>query len=152
MDLNLAWHGSLPLTDDSKNNGVYAADLNAIPETPGIYVFLRVHGKTAECLYVGKATKLRTRVKAELNNSKLMQGIKKSATGKRHLFFAEFKARQGQQENRSLLTIKRTLIRYYLARGDQLLNIQGTRLVKDSVTSERPTFKKFLPQVIFFEK
>lgn len=111
-----------------------------------------MHGKTVECLYVGKATELRNRIKTQLNNSKLMQGVKNSATGKRQLFFGEFKAKPGQSEKTSLLAAERTLIRHYLSLGDQLLNIQGTRLVKDSVSSERPALKKFLPRVIYFEK
>lgn len=152
MDLHLEWHSPLPLKDDSANNGVYAVNLERIPKAAGIYIFLRVHGKTAECLYVGKAMRLRDRVKTQLNNSKLMQGIKKSATGKRHLFFCEFKAKQGQKEKTSLLAVERTLIRHYLSLGDQLLNIQGTRLVKHSVSSLRPALKKFLPQIIYFEK
>ncbi|OQW98360.1 MAG: hypothetical protein BWK74_04680 [Desulfobacteraceae bacterium A6] len=151
MDLHLKWHQPLSLTDDSANNGVYAVNLDPIPSTPGIYIFLRVHGATAECLYVGKANKLKERVKTQLNNSKLMQGIKNADAGKRRLLFGEFVPKKGQQQ-KNLLTIERTLIRHYLSIGDQLLNIKGTGLVKNSVSSERPVLKKFIPRVIYFEK
>ncbi len=152
MDLNLSWHKHLPLTDDSENNGVYTVDLSRIPNSAGIYMFFRVHGDSAKCLYVGKATNLKARIKTQLNNSKLMQGIKNSATGARRLIFGEFIAKPGQQEERSLLAMERTLIRHYLSLGEQLLNIKGTRMVKNSVTSDRPELKSFIPHVIYFEE
>lgn len=41
MDLNPVWYKPLPVEDDSKNNGVYTVNLNAILTPPGIYIFLR---------------------------------------------------------------------------------------------------------------
>ncbi len=152
MELRLKWHKPLPLTDDSENNGVYAVDLDCITSTPGVYIFVRVHGEKTECLYVGKATNLRSRVKTQLNNSKLMQGVKNAAGGKRELVFGEFVAKSGQQKEKSLLAMERTLIRHYLSKGNQLLNIKGTRIVKNSVSSERPALKHFIPRMIYYEK
>ena len=151
MDLQLKWHKPLSLRDNSANNGIYTIDLDCLPDAPGIYIFLRVHGRTHEALYVGKANSLCTRVPQQLNNVKLMKGIENAANGSRKLAFAEFIAKKGQQQTRALRAIERSLIRYYLALGDQLLNIQGTRIVKHTLASERTDLKKFIPQTIYFE-
>ena len=151
MDLQLKWHRPLSLWDDSANNGIYTTDLDKLPDTPGIYIFLRIHGSTHEALYVGKANCLCTRVPQQLNNVKLMKGVENAANGSRRLAFAEFISKKGQQQARALKAIEGSLIRYYLARGDQLLNVQGTRIVKHTLHSERTDLRKFIPQTIYFE-
>ena len=81
-----------------------------------------------------------------------MQGVKNADTGRRNLVFGEFIAKSGQQEEKSLLALERTLIRYYLSLGHRLLNIKGTRIVKSVVSSERPALKHFIPRAIYYEK
>lgn len=153
MDLYLKWNNRIPLIAVSSGNGIYDVALDRIPEKPGIYIFLRVHGtKKHEALYVGKATSLKSRIKQQLNNAKLMTGIMNSPNGSRTLVFGEFIAKPGQQLDKSLLRIEHALMRHYLAIGDQLLNVKGARIVKDSLTSERPELKSFIPSTIYFEK
>jgi hypothetical protein len=149
MDLSLKWHEHL--TIQSTITGIYDVDaLDKIPNTPGIYIFLRVHGKKHEALYVGKAISLKSRIKQQLNNLKLMKGIESAAQGKRLLVFAEFKAKRGQQVKK-LLSIEHALIRHYLALGNPLLNVKGARIVKNSVMSERTEMKQFIPGTLYFE-
>jgi hypothetical protein len=74
MDLHLEW-GVPHRLRRSTGDGIYEVDLSHIPEVPGIYIFLRVHGNLREALYVGKANNLRARIKQQLNVVKLMRGI-----------------------------------------------------------------------------
>jgi hypothetical protein len=152
MNLELRWHKPLSLRDDSANNGIYTTDLNRLPDAPGIYILLRVHGQIHEALYVGKANCLCTRVPQQFNNVKLMKGIENAARGSRKLAFAEFIAKKGQQQTRALKAMENALIRYYLALGNRLLNIHGARIVKHSLSSERSVLRKFIPITIYFEK
>jgi hypothetical protein len=154
MDLYLKWHKPIPLKDSPSANRIYDVTLDSIPDTPGIYIFFRLHGVKHEALYVGKATSLKTRIRQHLNinNDKLMEGIKNSPNGSRSLAFGEFVAKPGQQLKRSLGRMERGLIRHYYALGDRLLNIQGIRIVEDSLTSQRSELKSLIPRALYFER
>jgi hypothetical protein len=151
MDLNLEWGKPLPLRK-STGNTIYALDLEKIPRTTGVYIFLRLHGDSVNVLYVGKADNLKGRIKRQLDAVRLMKGIENAPTGKRWLVYAEFKPKQGQRAN-CLRLIERGLIRYYLAQGNELLNIQGIRIRKHSLTSERSSAiaRRMIPTEIFLE-
>lgn len=151
MDFNLDWGTPLPLRK-SKGNTIYALDLEKIPKTPGVYIFLRVHGNSTNVLYVGKADNLKGRIKQQLNAVRLMKGIENAPSGARSIVYAEFRPKQGQRTH-CLRLIERGLIRYYLAQGNELLNIQGSRIRKHSLTSERTStlVRHMIPTEIFFE-
>lgn len=151
MDLNLEWGKPLSLRK-STGNTIYSVELEGIPKTPGIYVFLRVHGDSVNVLYVGKADNLKGRIKQQLNAVRLMKGIENAPSGARCVVYGEFKPKQGQRAN-CLRVIERGLIRYYLAQGNELLNIQGSRIRKHSVTSDRTdsVVRRMIPTEIFFE-
>lgn len=140
MKLNLQWHHSVKL-----GKFPYSSGITKIPASAGIYVFLRVHGSSAEALYVGKATNLKSRIKQQMNNLKLMTGIQKAANGERRLVFAEFISRPGQQVAKAIPLCEKALIRYYLAQGHGLVNIQGTKLQFHELDSARSDLRKFLP-------
>lgn len=123
----------------------YSIDTTKIPAVAGIYVFLRVHGSSAEALYVGKATNLNSRIKQQLNNLKLMTSIQNATNGERRLVFAECLPKPGQQVPKMLPICEKALIRYYLAQGHSLVNIQGTRLKFHELDSARSDLKEFLP-------
>jgi len=152
MELKLKWHSPLALTDASNSNGIYSADLKDIPQRAGIYIFYREHGASRKALYIGKATNLKSRIKSQLNNVRLMKGIENSSSGSRRIIFAEFFAKPGQQEKKCILVIERALIRHYLALGDIILNIQGTKIKSDSIFSERIYLTKFIPATIHQQK
>jgi hypothetical protein len=151
MELALQWYKPLPLKIDNDGGGIYTVSLDNIPTVPGIYFFLRTHGNKSEVLYVGKADQLRLRVKQQLNNLKLMKGIERAATGKRLLAFAKFIPKQAQQQKKALKRMETAYIRHYLADGHKLINIQGTKIKKDSIASDRPALKKLIPKEIYFE-
>lgn len=83
MKLLLNWHRSVKL-----GKFPYGTGTAEIPTTAGIYVFLRVHGVSAEALYVGKATNLKSRIKQQLNKLKLMTAILNATNGERRIAFA----------------------------------------------------------------
>ncbi len=141
MKLQLDWLAPITLT------GIpYSTGRATIPQVPGIYIFLRVHGKSAEALYVGKATNLHSRIPQQLNNHKLMVAVQNAKNGTRKLFIAELKPKPGQQLDRALRLCERTFIRLYLAQGHSLVNIQGTKLKFHQVSSNRGYLRKFLPK------
>lgn len=140
MKLKLNWHQSIEL-----GAFPYAAPIANVPKNPGIYIFLRVHGRTAEAIYVGKAGNLQSRIKTQLNNLKLMRGIQSMPNVKRRLVYAEFVARPWQKAATALPICEKTLIRYYLSLGHELLNIQGAKLRYHELDSQRSDLRKFLP-------
>lgn len=140
MKLNLRWNKSIEI-----GKFPYNVPLENIPKSAGIYIFLRMHGTSMEALYVGKANNLRARIKQQLNNLSLMNGIKSAQNGTRRLVYAEFSPRGGQQKSKAIPICEKTLIRYYLAQGHNLLNIQGSKLQFHELDSVRIDLKKFIP-------
>ena len=149
MDLNLEWGKPLPLVMEPTD--LYWADAEKIPNSPGIYVFFREYGDSTEALYVGQAGDLQSRIKQQLNAHRLMNGIEHASNGSRFIAVGELKRRPGQQVKTCLNFIEHALIRYYLARGDQLLNNQGTHIVRHSLTSVRTTARDLIPNHLYFE-
>ena len=90
MQLKLHWHDSLKL-----HSSPYQVDKDELPIFSGIYIFFRTYGEYSEALYVGQAMNIKTRIVQQLNNLKLMNGIKNAPKGNRRLVFARFIAGQG---------------------------------------------------------
>jgi hypothetical protein len=154
MDIAISWDSPLPLMYHSKGGALYSVELERIPEAyPGIYLFIRAWGENHGVLYVGKATKLRTRVAQQFNNLNLMRGIESAPTGARLLVVGTYWPNKGAQLKIMLPMIERAIIRHYLDLGHSLLNIQGTKLVKHAINSERSSeLKNVIPKRIYFEK
>lgn len=85
MKLHLEWSRPMPLRDATRENLIYAVDLSKLPKTAGVYVLGRRFGKGFEALYVGRANNVRSRVKAQVVNLKLMLHLKNAKAGKRIL-------------------------------------------------------------------
>src|SRR5689334_4458779 len=84
MDFKLTWRKPIPLRESGpETNLIYELDLDQIPPTPGVYVFMRSFGKKLTPLYVGKAGNLNGRIKQQLNALKLMKGIHNADIGAR---------------------------------------------------------------------
>ena len=151
MELELRWHK--PISLKPSHERIYTLNEDLIPEQPGIYVFLRVHGKIQEALYVGKAENLKARLRQQLDTVRLMKGIQNAETGYRRVGFAEFIPKRGQRTKKCLLMIERAIIRHSLSEGCNLLNKQGTRIANHTITSVAPPPKRkhFLPKTILFE-
>ena len=92
MKITIDWQRPIVL---KRPNFELVVDYNSIPIKNGLYVFGRKHGRSFEALYVGKATNLKSRIKQQLNNAKLLKHIIGSANGGRVLLVGIFKPKQG---------------------------------------------------------
>lgn len=113
----------------------YWLDIGKLSNGPGLYVFARSYGKSFEPLYIGKAASLQRRVKGQLNNLKLMKGIRNAPNGKRYLLVAQLLPSPGVPLDTVLKTTERALIENALTDGHPILNIQGTKWKAHSITS-----------------
>jgi hypothetical protein len=120
-------------------------------EVPGIYIFGRRHGRSFEALYVGKAGSLRSRIKVQLNNHKLLTHVWNAKTGRRIVMLGEFKAKRGQIPDTCLRTAEKALIRYFVAEGHDLVNLQGVILRQHDVSSTGVHKAKDFPNLIQVE-
>lgn len=151
MKLGVEWSSSIKLKDATNDNLIYKLDLDRMPRAAGVYVFGRKWGGQFEALYVGKAGKIRGRIKSQLNNLRLMQHLKNAKAGTRVVMIGRFIGKPGQQANRCLPLIERTLIRYFLSEGHDLVNVQGTRLRRHELASEGRHPRNFIPKLMYVE-
>ena len=135
MKLHLDWSSPISLQDGAAQGLIYVCDYEIIPERPGVYIFGRTHGAAFEALYVGKAASLRSRVKQQFNNVRLMQHVRNAKNGDRVLLLGVFVPQPGQQADKCLPIMEHALIRHYLERDDDLVNVHGTRLKTHEVLS-----------------
>jgi hypothetical protein len=128
---------------------IYRLDLTKITAAAGVYIFGRRWGSQFEALYVGKAGNVRGRVKGHLNNVKLMQHLRHAKTGKRLVFAGRLLTRPGQKLPKCLVLAERALIRYFLSEGYDLVNKQGTRLLRHELESSGKHPKRYFPKMIY---
>ncbi len=154
MQLSMEWNRPVSLKDRKHHNAsyFYEIDLNKVPHAPGIYLLCRRYAGGFEALYVGKATNLRGRIKRQLNNLRLMQHLRNAKSGKRVLLCGQVITKPGQKVDRCLALIERALIRYFLSKGFDLVNKQGTRIRPHEVISQGKHPKRFIPGKMFLEK
>ena len=152
MQLHLEWSRPVLLRRSRQRSQVYTTDLDNLPDEPGLYVFGRRYGARLEALYVGKAKNIRSRVKQQLNNSRLMQHVRTAKTGKRILMVGRFVPKPGQRESDCLSLLEHALIRHYVSDGHDLVNIRGTRLRQHEITSTGKHPRRFVPTLMYLEK
>ncbi len=153
MKLYLDWSKPIVLRDASRENLIYKVDLDKLPRSPGIYVFGRRWGKGQfEALYVGKANRIRSRVKSHFNNLRLMQHLRNAKNGKRILLAGRIVTRPGQQLAKCLKILERGFIRYFLGEGHDLVNKQGTRIRRHHLSSAGKHPKRFFPRLMYVDK
>jgi hypothetical protein len=134
MDIQTVWQRPKPLMSGEKPDQIYSlAEGDALPDTPGVYVFARAHGAKVFPLYIGKALNLRRRVEQQLNNVKLMLSLQKAQTGRRVLLVGELVPKGGQVVGKVLRIAETALIRAALAEGHDILNVQGTNYLVHTV-------------------
>jgi hypothetical protein len=98
MKLYIEWAKPVALKDASRGNLIYKADIEKLPTAPGIYVFGRRWGPAQfEALYVGKANRVRARVRGHFNNLRLMQHLRNAKNGKRIILAGKLVTKPGQQ-------------------------------------------------------
>lgn len=154
MRIDLKWDKPLRLRDGSGANRIYTcADLDSIPNKAGVYVFARRYAGIVAPLYIGQALRLRTRVDQQLNNVRLMMGLKNAPTGRRVLLVGRLKLHRGQQRNKVLDIVESALIKRALAQGSDLLNQQGTKTKVHSIRSKgNNASRQLAPLVILVER
>jgi hypothetical protein len=152
VKLHIDWARPILLRDGAKENLIYLVDTNRVTAASGIYILGRRWGSGFEALYVGKANNLRSRVKGQLNNLRVMQHLKNAKTGKRIVLTGRLVTKPGQRLEKSLLLVERALIRYFLSEGHDLVNKQGTRLRRHEVVSSGKHPKRFIPGTMYVER
>jgi hypothetical protein len=152
MHLQVEWARAVTLKDGAQQNFIYVTDLSKLPKVAGVYVFGRRWGKNVEALYVGQATSIRGRVKTQLNNLRLMQHLKNAKTGRRVVLTGRIDTRPGQKLAKCLALVERTLIRYFLSEGHDLVNKQGVRIRRHDVVSSGKYPKRFIPSPMYLER
>jgi len=152
MRLHIEWMRAVVLKDGTRQNLIYAVDLNRLPDVAGIYVLGRRWGRQFEALYVGKASRVRGRLKSQLNNLRLMQHLRNAKTGKRIALCGRVVTRPGQRLEKCMALIERALIRYFLSEGHDLVNKQGTRLRRHEIASSGKHPKCLIPGLMYVER
>jgi hypothetical protein len=150
MKLHIDWSRVVTLKY-SRSNDTYSVALQKVPKKAGVYVFGRKYGRKFEALYVGRANRIRSRVKGQLNNLRLMHHIRDARAGKRMLLAGTFAPLPGQQKERCLPLIERALIRYFLSEGHDLVNISGTHLRQHEIDSSGKYPKRYFARTIFLD-
>jgi hypothetical protein len=152
MRIQIQWLHPLQLRDATKDNMIYSLDLSKVPKEAGVYVFGRRWGHGFEALYVGKAGRVRSRVKGQLNNLRVMQHLRNAKTGRRIVHVGRIITRPGQRLEKTMTLVERALIRYFLSEGHDLVNKQGTRIKRHEISAEGRHPRGFVPRNMFVEK
>lgn len=152
MRLSVEWMRPIVLKDGTRQNLIYTADPNRLPDVAGIYVLGRRWGSQFEALYVGKANRIRGRLKTQMNNLRLMQHLKNAKAGKRVTLCGRVVTRPGQRLEKCMALIERALVRYFLSKGHDLVNKQGTRLRRHEIASSGKQPKRFIPGLMYVER
>jgi hypothetical protein len=127
LNIEAEWGQPIPL-QEARSGAIYECpDLTTIPEGPGIYIFFREHGKQITPLYVGRAEKLRRRIKQQFNSVKLMTSIREAQTGSRFLIYCEPKPKRGQKMKSVIRIMEEALIAHLLSKGYDLMQKQGIK-------------------------
>lgn len=151
MKLSIEWSRPIPLKDARTENMLYSLDLDKLHREPGVYIFGRRYGKQFEALYVGKAGRVRSRVRTQLNNLRLMQHLRNAKSGKRIIIIGQLVTKPGQRLGRSLVLAERALIRYFLSEGHDLVNKMGTRIRRHEIQSTGHP-KRYFSTMIYLER
>jgi hypothetical protein len=153
MLMQIEWGSPAVLRNATKKERmIYALALNKIPVSGGIYIFGRRFSKSFEALYVGQASNLRSRVKSQLNNLRLMQHLKHAKSGTRNLLVGQVKGQRGRNRGKALDLVERAFIRHFLSEGGDLVNMQGTRIRRHEIASNGKHPKRYFPGLIFLER
>jgi hypothetical protein len=132
MKSKAEWSKPIKLESGKKHNLIYYVNTEDIPEEPGCYVFYTNYGGAISMHYIGKGINLSSRIEQQLNNVRLMLGIKNSMSGKKYLMYftvdGGYKTRKKKVE-----MLEKQLIKYATLEGHELINIKGTKLKFDTV-------------------
>jgi hypothetical protein len=151
MKVEIEWMRPIRLRKVKSAGAGYGVDLKKIVSSPGLYVFGRKYGQKFEALYVGKAKKLKRRIKQQLNNLKLFNHIHDATKGKRIVLVGVLRTKGGQKSEKCLAIGETALIRHFLSEGHDLVNEMGTRIKRHEVESSGRHPRGFPPSSVFLE-
>ena len=151
LNLYLDWSRPIPVRRVRARALEYEIDLDLVPRGPGVYIFARRWGSGCEALYVGKAGRLRGRIRSHLNNRSLLNHLAEARTGKRILLLGLLQPRPGQRVDKCLTIAERALMRHFLAEGHDLVNKQGTKIRRHVIESSGRLPKRFFPAELQLE-
>lgn len=123
--------------------------IKLIPASPGVYVFFRERGDKIQIFYVGKALKLQSRIKGQMNNHSLMTAINNAKNGQRKLVWAELQTKPGQTVASALKAAEKLMIRHYVEEGQPVHNVHGKRVPVQTLTNNLvKEVKHFVPKSV----
>lgn len=152
MEIEIKWLTARPLRDGHRENLIYTLNLEQIPEESGLYLFAREHGDSASVLYVGQALNLRSRIKQQLNATKLMKGMQNAPTGRRVVIPGVVITKPGQQIKRVLAISESAMIRRLHDNKHALLNKSGTARKLHFIMSSRSDYTEIVPRTLAYEE
>jgi len=152
MKIAVEWSSPLKLKDGKREGLIYTLSLDKLPQKPGVYVFGRRFGSSFEALYVGKANKIRSRVKSQLDHVKLMQHLRYAKLGKLFVLAGKVRPRPGQQLAKVLRLAELALIRHFPAKGHDLVNDVGTHIRRHEIGSSGKQPKRLIPRKVYLER
>ena len=152
MELRLEWSRPIPLKDGSSQSLIYTLDVDNLPKAAGIYVFGRRYARRLEARYVGQARDIRGRIRVQLNNLRLMRKLQTGKAGERILLIGQFFPKGGQKTDKCLSILERALIRHFLIEGHDLVNKQGTRLLRHEISSTGRQPRSFIASLMYVER
>jgi hypothetical protein len=133
VKIKLEWDKALNLGPKAKFIRNLENTIPMLPPGAGIYVFARRYKNTISPIYVGKASNLRTRIKTQSNNRRLMDAVRTERNGDRILLIGRVKTQPGQQLEKVLKIAEQTHIEQAMTAGFPLINIQGTRTKRHEI-------------------
>jgi hypothetical protein len=153
MKLHLKWSKAVPLK--TSKHLIYDVDLQRLPAVAGLYVFARQRKdrtRNFEALYIGQAKNVRQRVRGQLKNLPLMLHLQRAKQGQKMVIAGTFAGRSGQQAGKSISIAEKALIRHFLSEAHDLVNKQGTRLLRHEITSDGNFPRRFIPKLMYVDK
>lgn len=132
MKISVTWHAPVSL-DGSARDLCDSFDFDLLPSEPAVYIFARRFGAKITAVYVGKAVVLRSRIRQQLNNNRLMRALDDAPNGARVLIYGTFNGKSSQRVRTLLLTVERALIHHFTEQEHELINKRGTRLAVDEI-------------------
>lgn len=147
MQFRFVWTDPIVLSDATNAGMIYSLPNTKVPSGAGLYIFGRKFGKRVEALYVGKAGNIQKRTQQQLKNLKLMLHLQNSRAGSKVLIAGELKTTSASRVEQ-LPLLEKAFIRHFLLEGHELVNIQGTRILRHEVSSSG---SPHVPETMFIE-
>ena len=132
MIISVTWNAPIPLPGEARDL-CDSFDFDVLPDEAGVYLFGRRFRGKLSVVYVGKAGVLRTRIRQQLNNNRLMRALDDAPNGERVLVYGTFNSKRGARIAQWLTTVEEALIAHFTEQEHELINKVGTRLEFDEI-------------------